>query len=79
MSWGDTMKRQKILNFIIDFIIVAVSFEISEYFAVQVFQSEKWYIELIVYMVVFMSLQGFVGLVKRLWNKKKDKKRAGGE
>ena len=54
MSWGDTMKRQKILNFIIDFIIIAVSFEISEYFAVQVFQSEKWYIELIVYMVVFM-------------------------
>ena len=73
------MKRQRILNFIIDFIIVAVSFEISEYFAVQVFQWEKWYIELIVYMVVFMSLQGAVGVVKRSWNKKNDDKRAGGE
>ena len=73
------MKRQRIIGFIIDFIIIAVSFEISEYFAVQVFQSEKWYIELIVYMVVFMSLHGFVGLVKRLWNKKNDEKRAGGE
>ena len=73
------MKRQRIIGFIIDFIIIAVSFEISEYFAVQVFQSEKWYIELIVYIVIFMSLQGIVGLVKRLWNKKKDEKRTGGE
>ena len=73
------MKRQRIIGFIIDFIIIAVSFEISEYFEVQVFQSEKWYIELIVYIVIFMSLQGIVGLVKRLWNKKKDEKRTGGE
>lgn len=73
------MKRQRIIGFIIDFIVIAVSFEISEYFAVQVFQSEKWYIELIVYMVVFMSLQGVVSLVKRLWNKKNDEKRAEGE
>lgn len=74
-----SMKRQRIIGFIIDFIIIAISFEISEYIAVQAFQSEKWYVELIIYMVVFMSLQGVVGLVKRLWNKKKDKKRAGGE
>ena len=73
------MKRQRIIGFIIDFIIIAVSFEISEYFAIDVLQLEKWYVELIAYMVVFMSLHGFVGLVKRLWNKKKDKKRAGGE
>lgn len=71
------MKRKRILNFIIDFIIIVVSFEISEYFAVQVFQSEKWYVELIVYMVVFMSLQGIVNLVKRSWSKKNDEKRAG--
>ena len=74
-----SMKRQRIRGFIIDFIIIAISFEISEYIAVQAFQSEKLYVELIIYMVVFMSLQGVVGLVKRLWNKKKDKKRAGGE
>lgn len=79
MSLGDTMKRQKILNFIIDFIIIAVSFEISDYFAIQVFQSEKWYVELVIYMVVFMSLQGIVSLVKRFRNKKIDEKRAEGE
>ncbi len=73
------MKRQRIIGFIIDFIIIAVSFEISEYFAIDVLQLEKWYVELIAYMVVFMSLQGIVSLVKRLWNKKNDEKRAGGE
>lgn len=66
------MKQQKIAHFIIDFIIIAVSFEILEYFAVGVFQSEKWFVELIVYMMVFMSLQGIVSLVKRLLKKKKD-------
>ena len=35
------MKRQRIRDFIIEFIIIALSFGISEYFAVQVFQSEK--------------------------------------
>lgn len=73
------MKRRRIIGFIIDFIIIAVSFEISEYFAVQVFQSEKWYVELIAYMVVFMALQGVASLVKRLWNKKNDEKRTGEE
>lgn len=70
------MKRGRIIGFLIDFIIIAVSFEISEYFAVQIFQSEKWYVELIIYMLVFMSLQGIVSLVKRLWSKKNDEKRA---
>ena len=74
-----TMKRQRIIGFIIDFIIIAVSFEISEYFAIDVLQLKKWYVELIAYMVVFMSLQGIVSLAKRLWNKKNDEKRAGGE
>ena len=73
------MKQQRIRDFIIEFIIIALSFGISEYFAVQVFQSEKWYVELIAYMVVFMALQGVASLVKRLWNKKNDEKRAGGE
>lgn len=73
------MKRQRILNFIIDFIIIAVSFEISEYFAIDVLKIEKWYVELIAYMVVFMSLQSVVNLVKRWWNKSSDEKRAGGE
>ena len=73
------MKRQRIIGFIIDFIIIAVSFEISEYFAIDVLQVGKWYVELLAYMVVFMSLQGIVSLVKRLWNKKNDEKRAGGE
>ena len=73
------MKQQRFIGFIIDFIIIAVSFEISECFAVQVFQSEKWYVELIAYMVVFMSLQSLVSLVKHWWNKKIDKKKAGGE
>lgn len=66
------MKRQKILHFVIDFIIIAISFDISEYFAVQVLQSGKWFVELIIYMVVFMSLQGVVSLVRQFLNKKKD-------
>ena len=73
------MKRQRIRDFIIEFIIIALSFGISEYFAVQVFQSEKWYVELIVYVVVFMLLQGIVSYAKRWWNKKKEDKRVGGE
>ena len=73
------MKRQRIRDFIIEFIIIALSFGISEYFAVQVFQSEKWYVELIVYVVVFMLLQGSVSCVKRWWNKKKEDKRMGEE
>ena len=71
------MKRQRIRDFIIEFIIIALSFGISEYFAVQVFQSEKWYVELIVYVVVFMLLQGIVSYAKRWWNKKKEDKRMG--
>ena len=73
------MKRQRFIGFIIEFIIIALSFEISEYFAVQVFQSEKWYVELIVYVVVFMLLQGSVSYAKRWWNKKKEDKRMGEE
>ena len=73
------MKRQRIRDFIIEFIIIALSFGISEYFAVQVFQSEKWYVELIAYIVVFMLLQGIVSYAKRWWNKKKEDKRVGGE
>ena len=73
------MKQQRIRDFIIEFIIIALSFEISEYFAVQVFQSEKWYVELIAYIVVFMLLQGIVSYAKRWWNKKKEDKRVGGE
>lgn len=73
------MKQQRIRDFIIEFIIIALSFEISEYFAVQVFQSEKWYVELIAYMAVFMLLQGIVSYAKRWWNKKKEDKRVGGE
>ena len=69
------MKRQRIR----DFIIIALSFGISEYFAIQVFQSEKWYVELIVYVVVFMLLQGSVSYAKRWWNKKKEDKRMGEE
>lgn len=73
------MKRQRIRDFIIEFIIIALSFGISEYFAVQVFQSEKWYVELIAYMVVFILLQGSVSYAKQWWNKKKEDKRVGGE
>ena len=73
------MKQQRIRDFIIEFIIIALSFEISEYFAVQVFQSVKWYVELIAYIVVFMLLQGIVSYAKRWWNKKKEDKRVGGE
>ena len=73
------MKRQRIRDFIIEFIIIALSFGISEYFAVQVFQSEKWYVELIAYIVVYMLLQGIVSYAKRWWNKKKEDKRVGGE
>ena len=73
------MKQQRIRDFIIEFIIIALSFGISEYFAVQVFQSEKWYVELIAYIVVFMLLQGIVSYAKRWWNKKKEDKRVGGE
>ncbi|MBR5317199.1 MAG: hypothetical protein IKU39_04835 [Lachnospiraceae bacterium] len=69
------MKRQRIR----DFIIIVLSFGISEYFAIQVFQSEKWYVELIVYVVVFMLLQGSVSYAKRWWNKKKEDKRMGEE
>lgn len=68
------MKRQRIIGFIIDFIIIAVSFEMSEYFAVQVFKSEKWFVELIVYMVVFMSLHGIVSLVKKGGTRRKMRK-----
>jgi hypothetical protein len=57
--------------------IIALSCGISEYFAVQVFRSEKWYVELIVYVVVFMLLQGIVSYAKRWWNKKKEDKRMG--
>ena len=74
-----TMKRQRIIGFIIDFIIIAVSFEISEYFAIDVLQLKKWYVELIAYIVVFMLLQGIVSYAKRWWNKKKEDKRVGGE
>ena len=73
------MKRQRIRDFIIEFIIIAVSFGISEYFAVQVFQADKWYVELIAYVVVFMLLQGIVSYAKRGSNKKKDDKRMGEE
>ena len=73
------MKRQRIRDFIIEFIIIALSFGISEYFAVQVYQSEKWYVELIVYVVVFMLLQGRVSYAKRWWNKKKEDKKKGEE
>ena len=73
------MKRQRIRDVIIEFIIIALSFGISEYFAVQVFQSEKWYVELIVYVVVFMLLQGIVSYAKRWWNKKKEDKKMGEE
>lgn len=66
------MKRQRIMQFIIDFIIIAVSFEISEYFAERVFQSEKWFVELIIYMIIFMSLHGIVSLGKQFLNKKED-------
>ena len=69
------MKRQRIR----DFIIIVLSLGISEYFAIQVFQSEKWYVELIAYMVVFMLLQGSVSYAKRWWNKKKEDKRMGEE
>ena len=69
------MKRQRIR----DFIIIVLSFGISEYFAIQVFQSEKWYVELIVYVVVFMLLQGSVSYAMRWWNKKKEDKRMGEE
>ena len=65
------MKRQRIRDFIIEFIIIAVSFGISEYFAVQVFQADKWYVELIAYVVVFMLLQGIVSYAKR-WIDRED-------
>ena len=68
MNGDDIMKRQRIVKFIIDFLIIAISFEISEYVAIKVFHSEKWYVELIIYMVVFMLLQGLVSLVERMWN-----------
>ena len=63
---------QRIVKFIIDFLIIAISFEISEYVAIQVLHSEKWVVELIIYMVVYMLLQGIVSLAKRMWNMKKD-------
>ena len=56
---------KKTLKFVVDLLIIVASFEVSENVAERVVKNGVWWVELLVYMAVYMSLQGAVWLIKR--------------
>lgn len=56
---------KKSLKFVVDLLIIVASFEVSEKVAERVVKNGVWWVELLVYMAVYMSLQGAVWLIKR--------------
>lgn len=61
---------KKVLKFILDLLIIVASFEVSERVAHSVVKNGAWWVELLVYMAVYMGLQGAVWLVKRVLTRK---------
>lgn len=61
---------KKFLRLIVDLLIIVASFEVSEYVAGSVVKNGAWWAELLVYMAVYMSLQGAIWLVKRAFVRK---------
>lgn len=67
---------KKILKFLLkvgfDVGVIAVSFSVSEYVAQAVLKNRSWWVELILYMAVYMTLSGLAWLVKHLWKRRSE-------
>ena len=61
---------KKLGGLIVDLLIIIISFEVSEYVAETLFHTTRWWVEMLLYLAVYMVLQGIVWLIKHAWKAK---------
>ena len=64
----------KLTDFLIEVVIISLSFELSDIFAAKVFESDAWYIELLIYLVSYMALHLILSITKYTIAKVKENK-----
>ena len=69
----------KLSDFLTEVVIIAISFELSEILSVKVFETEAWYIELLIYLVSYMALHLILSVTKYIVAKVKQNKEKAAE
>lgn len=62
--------KKKIMNTIIDILLIAVAFAVTDILMMKVFQSEKMWLELLCYVVLYGILFGGKWAVAKLWTRR---------
>ncbi len=68
------MKAKKIINVIVDIILIAVVFSITDHLMLKVLQSENLWLELGIYIVLYGIVFGAKNGIIYLWNKHRKNK-----
>ena len=63
------MKAKKIVNVIVDFILIVVVFSITDHLMLKVLQSENLWLELGIYLVLYGIVFGAKSGIMYLWNR----------
>lgn len=69
----------KLTDFLVELVIISLSFELSDILSVKVFESEAWYIELLIYLVSYMALHLILSIAKYIIAKVKENKEKAAE
>ena len=59
--------KKKIINFIVDILLITVAFAVTDILMVEVFHSDKMWLELLCYVVLYGILFGGKRAVAKLW------------
>ena len=73
------MKKKKIFNFIVDVLLIGIVLSITDAVSLKVFHSEKFWLELGIYLVLYTIAFGTKRGIIILWNKFISKKKEGNE
>lgn len=66
--------RKKIINAIVDILLIVVVFAVTDILMMKVFHSEKMWLELLIYVVLYCIVFGSKWVIKCLWKRSATRK-----
>ncbi len=62
--------RKKIINAIVDILLITFIFAVTDILMMKVFHSERMWIELLIYVVLYCIVFGSKWAIKNLWKRR---------
>lgn len=64
---GDDDMKRKIINGVVDILFIMIVFSVTDWITLHIFNTDKWWMELLTYLVIYAALAAVRWLIRRAW------------